>query len=161
MVSGRGGGIALIYRKSIIVKTLSVTNVKSFENMDFAVSHRKQTVRVVCQYHSPPPKKNRLTDATFHEEVGKLVCSVTRSNKNLMILEDFNVHLDSPQDRDSKLLIQLLDSLDLCQHVSQPTHRQGHVFDWVISRSRSVHSNIVQSITVEGLQISDHFFVTV
>ena len=118
-MSGRGGGIALIYRKSIIVKT--VTDILSFQNMDFTVLHAKQTVRVVCMYRPLCSKKNRLTNVTFNEEFGKLVCKVTTSNNNLIILGDFNIHFVNAQDRDSKLLIRLLDSLDLCQHVSQPT----------------------------------------
>ena len=114
---------------------------------------------MVCLYHPTPSKKNRPTNVTFHEEFGELVCTITTSNKYLMILGDFNLHFDSPQDRDSKLLIQLLDSLDLCQHVSQPKHRHGHILDWVIQRS--VHSNLVQSITVENLHLSEHFLLTV
>ena len=97
-----------------------------------------------------------MTNSTFQEEFGTLVCTVTMSNKNL---GDFSFHSDNPQNRDSKLLIQLLNSLDLCHHVIQPTHRQGHIPDWV--NSRSVHSNLVKSITAEDLQIPDQFLVTV
>ena len=64
---------------------------------------------------------NRLINVTFNEEFGKLVCTVATSNSNLIILGDFNFHFVNAQDRDSKLLIQFLDSLNLCQHVSQPT----------------------------------------
>ena len=127
--------------------------------MDFTVSHGKQTVRVFCLYRPPSSKKQKMTNATSNEEFVKPVCTVTMSNKNLMIVGNFNFHLDNPQVRDLKLLIHLLDSLDLCQHVSRPTHRQGHILNWVISRL--VHSNFVQSNTVEDLQISDHFLVTV
>ena len=105
-VSGRGGGIALIYRKSIIVKT--VTDIESFQNMDFTVLHRKQTVRVVYLYRPPCSKKNRLINVTFNEEFGKFVCTVITSNNNLIILGDFNFYFVNAQDRDSKLLMQLL-----------------------------------------------------
>ena len=127
--------------------------------MDFTVSHGKQTVRVFCLYRPPSSKKQKMTNATSNEEFVKPVCTVTMSNKNLMIVGNFNFHLDNPQVRDLKLLIHLLDSLDLCQHVSRPTQRQSHILDWVLSRS--VHSNLVQSISVEDLQRSDRFLVTV
>ena len=93
-----------------------------------------------------PLQIKTLTNATFHEEFRKLVCTITMSNKDLMILGEFDFHFDNPQDRDSKLLIQLLKTL--CQNVSQSTYRQGHILDWEISRS--VHSNPIQS-TIQTL----------
>ena len=56
-VSGRDGGSTFIYRKCIIVKTLSVTNFESFENIGFPVSHGKQTVRVICLLSYPLQRK--------------------------------------------------------------------------------------------------------
>ena len=62
-----------------------------------------------------------------------------------MILQRVKIHFDNPQDRDTKLLVQLVDSSDLCQHVSLPTHRQDRILDWVIQRS--AHSNRIYTLS--------------
>jgi hypothetical protein len=154
--SGRsGGGVAVIFRDSICVKKCEQKMFASFECMDLVISHGKLTVRTIVLYRPPPSQVNQLTDALFHEEFGKLVSSIT--NKYLLILGDFNFHWDDQQNRNTRLLTSLFDSSDLRQHVFLPTHRAGHILDWIVSRSDSL--KFVQSVTVEDLLLSDHFLV--
>ena len=40
-----------------------------------------------------------------------------------------NVHVDDSYDPDATELLDLLDSLGLCQHVTQSTHELGHTID--------------------------------
>ena len=151
----RGGGIALIYRSGIIVRLCDSSSFQSFESMNFVISCGKHSVRTVALYRPPPSPANKLTEAMFFEDFGRLLSSLP--NKNLLILGDFNFHCDDPGNRGTRLLMQILDSADLSQHVSEPTHRDGHTLDLVVSRSDK--AVFVQSVTVENLLMSDHFLV--
>ncbi|PVD20251.1 hypothetical protein C0Q70_20748 [Pomacea canaliculata] len=77
------------------------------------------------------------------------------TKEKILILGDVNVHFDRPQDSDVKRLIEALDSRGLCQLIDKPTHRLGHILDWVITCAPS--ESLVKSAVVEDFLLSDHF----
>ena len=60
--------------------------------------------------------------------------SVILSNERLLVLGDFNIHVDVPNGIDAVKFLDLLESLGLEQHVTEPTHIFGHRLDLVITR---------------------------
>ena len=73
-----------------------------------------------------------------------------------LIVGDFNFHHDVPTNTYTSRLIDLLDSFNLCQSVTTPTHRSGHILDWVIHRKDDV--TLLSATTSPTLQ-SDHYSV--
>lgn len=53
-----GGGIAIIFRKSLIVKLLSDETFTTFESMNFTITCGKPTLRVLRVYHPPYSETN-------------------------------------------------------------------------------------------------------
>ena len=48
----------------------------------------------------------------------------------LVILGDFNFHVDNPTKSDAvQFIMSLLEAFDLTQHVDLPTHIDGHTLD--------------------------------
>ena len=45
----------------------------------------------------------------------------------LLVAGDFNFHIDEPNDCDARRFLQVLESFDLIQHVSEATHKRGHI----------------------------------
>jgi len=70
-----------------------------------------------------------------------------------LITGDSNLHLDKPDDSQVKQFLSALDSTDLTQRVSFPTHRDRHIFDLVITATSSLHPVIDHSF----VSPSDHF----
>ena len=70
-----------------------------------------------------------------------------------MITGDFNFHLDSPSDRAAAHFREMLDIFDLKQHVKDSTHKNGHIFDLVITRAGD---EPVRNVRVSDPVISDH-----
>ena len=64
--------------------------------------------------------------------------SVVMTNEPLVLLGDFNIHVDVPTDMDAIQFRDLLDSMGLQQHVKQPTHIHGHTLDLLITRQSDV-----------------------
>ena len=93
-----------------------------------------------------------LCDTAFIEELGNLLESTSTLSGKLVLLGDFNVHLDSNTEPESRQLTSLLESFGLVQHVKDATHIKGHLLDLVVSRETD---DLVQSCEV-GDFISDH-----
>ena len=45
----------------------------------------------------------------------------------MLVLGDFNIHVDVPNDIDAVKFLDLLESLGLEQHVTKPTHIWSHI----------------------------------
>ena len=72
-----------------------------------------------------------------------------------LIVGDFNFHYDVSVNTYTSRFIELLDSFNLCQSVTTPTHRSGHIRDWVIRRK----DDTLLSATTSPLLQSDHYSV--
>ena len=66
---------------------------------------------------------------------------------------DFNIHVDDDKDRVTKLFLEMLDSVDLKQHIQGPTHNRDHTLDLLISRKSE--NKVLQTSVLNGLP-SDH-----
>ncbi|CAH3018439.1 unnamed protein product [Porites evermanni] len=79
--------------------------------------------------------------------------SILLSKEHLVIAGDCNIHVDVPHDPDSLKLLDLLQSVGLQQHITEPTQIQGHTLDLVITRSSD---DILNKVPVVDRFISDH-----
>ena len=72
---------------------------------------------------------------------------------DLLLVEDFNFHLEDSMDYDAKRFLTLLNSFGLIQHVTTPTHKDGGLLDLVITRSSE---KILKEVKVTPPSFSDH-----
>lgn len=70
---------------------------------------------------------------------------------NIIIIGDFNIHVDNPSCPLAVEFLSLLDCLGLQQHVEAPTHNKGYTLDLAITNSASV-----KNLEVYDLGVSDH-----
>ena len=71
------------------------------------------------------------------------------------IVGDFNIHWDVPPDNNVKRFADLLESLNIIQHVHSPTHSDGHTMDLILTPS----GNHGITSTKTTLLLSDHLWV--
>ena len=74
-------------------------------------------------YRPPYSSEHRVPTSVFFTEFSDYLESVFLCKEQLLIIGDFNIHVDVA---DSLKLTDLLESIGLRQHVSQPTHVHGH-----------------------------------
>ena len=133
--NAKGGGVALFLRKAFTMTRTSRSNFTSFEHLDVSLSYGKFKMRLVLIYRPPPSKKNKLTIPMFLEEFSQLAEILMGDNTfPLAVVGDFNFHLDTPNNQDALKFNDLLDSMNLVQHVKGSTHRHGHTLDLIITR---------------------------
>ena len=106
-------------------------------------------------YRPPPSAMNGLKTSHFLEEFDKFIDFVNTLSSKVIIVGDFNVHVDNPSKGDASHFLTTLANSGLDQHVTGPTHKSGHTLDLVISRP---DDNLISNCTIDSL-LSDHHVV--
>ena len=146
--TGRGGGLAVIHTQDLELSPIPLPATSSCECLAFKFKPPfSMTVLLIYR----PPKSN----SAFIPEISDLLTTLCISSANIIILGDINIHVDTPSCPPAAEFLQLLDSLNLQQHVDVPTHSKGHTLDLVISNSAPI-SNLL----VYDLGVSDHKIVS-
>jgi len=149
----RGGGVGFVHKKHLKVKVdKTVKSFSSFEHMMVMVEASSFTFRFLVIYRVPPSSKNNIKKSSFIDEFGELLELTSTLSGKIVILGDFNVHMDLTSDHEAVQLSSLLESFGMAQHVSGPTHKEGHTLDLVVTR---VDDDLLQNCQT-GSFISDH-----
>ena len=150
-----GGGIMVIYKENIHITSgdRNNTNLHTFELLETTLNIDNKSYHIFCVYRPPPSRKNKLKPSDFLDEFETFLHERLLNLDNVLILGDFNIHIDNTSDPSTKAFLQTLETFDLQQHVNVATHEAGHILDLVVTRNSE--DNIF-SVTVEDCSVSDH-----
>ena len=109
----RGGGVAVVYRKSLHLKqNPTYDKFKSFEHMDLTVKSASKYLRIIVIYRPPPSKNNNLTESTFFSEFSTLLEELVpysgSGSGSVLIAGDFNFHVNDSSNASAKKFLNLL-----------------------------------------------------
>ncbi len=124
--TGRGGGLASIYKDMFSCRPVASNKYNSFELQLFALK-LYEPLLVALIYR--PPKHNKDSLMEFADLLGDVIPKY----EQLLILGDFNVHVCCATDCLAKEFINLLNAFDLTIQVNVPTHQQGHTLHLVLT----------------------------
>ena len=134
----RGGGIATVYKSTlgsnITFKTSLDFTHTSFEVVQASITLQHNTLHFLCLYRSPPNRRNNLTDSMFTEQLPDILYYVNNLPGFVCLAGDMNIHFDNPLQSLTKQTLTTLCHHGLVQVINKPTHRCGHINDWVIVR---------------------------
>ena len=145
----KGGGVAVIVRSNMKLVSNKTSHFNTFEILDANIHVSSQVIRLVVMY-SRPPSGNM---SVFLTEFSSFLESVIHSKGRLLIVGDFNIHVDASDNVHSLKFLDLLHSLGLRQHVNVQTHNKGHTLDLIITRETD---SLITSIDHNWLLPSDH-----
>ena len=148
---GRGGGLAMIYRENLSATVQTIPKPKTFECMQINFSVDNRTVKMIAIYRPPTSSKSE-----FVEEFSDLCEKENISGGEVVMLGDFNIHVDESSSAVTRSFNTCLEMCSLKQHVELETHKHGHTLDLLITRpGQLLISNTRLSHTVN----SDHAMV--
>ena len=150
----KGGGVAVLVRNDIDSVRCQIDRRETFEHITVKLSDRQSSQLLVHVIYRPPS----TSKSRFIEEFNSFMEAAALSPHENIILGDVNIQLDSQNCWTENFNTVLLD-FDFIQHVSTPTHIQGHILD-VLCTSKSLTSSVHHHVK-DG--ISDHlavFFTT-
>lgn len=95
----------------------------------------------------------RKTQPIFLDELAEFVIEFLTENKNVVIIGDFNIHMDNEIDPDTQIFKDTMIALGLGQHVKSPSHSKGHILD--LSFTETLSGLKVLDCSTDNF-ISDH-----
>ncbi|XP_063952043.1 uncharacterized protein LOC129274037 [Lytechinus pictus] len=163
------GGIAVIF-KSPLQLQLKMDDSLTYSTFELAhvVSNGGQ-LHFLVVYRPPPSVQNQLRTADFLQEFDDLTAEISRLAGRVLLLGDFNIHVDKPSKSDVAQFLSIIESASLVQHVTGATHNMGHTLDLVMTRDESNHQGqssadicptrhgcIIEDIVIHHSLMSDH-----
>lgn len=152
----KGGGVAVIARQNVKVKTNKTPVRSSFESMDLSITVKPEVIHLIVIYRPPPSKKNGSTVTQFFQEFTELLESAIVSSGWLVIVGDFNFHVEDTSQSVVQKFLEILHSFGLSQRVTGATHQKGHTLDLLITRDSE---KCVVNINIDSTLPSDHSLV--
>lgn len=96
-----------------------------------------------------PPKPNYAFVPELQDLLTTL-CHNHTTSANVVILRVTNIHVGNSSCHFASDFLELLDCINLIQHVDAPTHNKGHILDLVIT-----HSVPISNLQVYDIGVSD------
>ena len=157
---GRGGGVAIAFKKQLSLKKQTSVRYKSFELVESTfVSNTNELIRFGCIYRSCTSQVSNIKD--FFEDFDDYLNSLVHLPGKLILAGDFNIHIECASDPDVRRFQQLLQQYDLNQHISSATHINGGILDLVLTRKCDGDSLKIENTEItQTVTTSDHFLLT-
>ena len=153
----RGGGIATVYKSTLGSNITFKTNFDfthtSFEVVQASITLQHNTLHFSCLYRKTNTDETILL-TMFTEELPDLLDYVNNLPGFVCLVGDMNIHFDNPLQSLTKQTLTTLRLYNLVQVINKPTHRCGHIINWVIVRPNDdIH---IKSTVTDSLE-SDHY----
>ena len=159
MFQGFGGGVGVMHKTAVGLEKHPgiVTYFKSFEFMDVLLKHSSLCLRLPIVYKPQTMADGTSSAAKFFEEFPSFLESLAIVHGSLLIVGDFNLHVNDASDRSAQRFLRLLEAFNLKQHVWVPTQRSGNTLDLVITRN---DESTARDFDVFDPVISEHYVVS-
>ena len=148
------GGLGVIFR-SVLKLELLPSDFKTVTFEHALVFDKQRKVIYVLVYRPPPSTENGLKTSEFLSDFDDFLMHINSFNSKVILLGDFNVHVDISHKPDVKHFLSSTQSSGFFQHVFGPTHKHGHTLDLLFSRPED---DLVKDVIV-GTRLSDHHFI--
>ena len=117
------------FQREYLSSRICFTTSFPFDHSSFELSRvfltlPQQNVHFFCLYRPPPSRKNKFTDSLFLDHFPDLLDRCNSLHGSLIILGDFNVHYDCPQNPTMARIMDLFFQFNLTQFVSKAIHKK-------------------------------------
>ena len=109
-----------------------------------------------CTVSSPYTNTSKLTNQDFLNEFTEWGTDILADNNNLLLLDNFNIHIDEANDDDAANFTDTLKVLGMTQHIKFSTHKANHIIDHIYTE---LFSNIKVTNCEQKDLISDHYII--
>ena len=153
-----GGGIAYFYRnylERILLIKPKAFKLIYYEHTELDLNLPQSKVNIMCVYRPPPSDAHKVPLTAFRDETSKIVTHMSMASGNVILIGDFNVPYNHSSSHPNKVK-DILHQQSMAQLVTMPTHKEGNIIDWVVTRESSVDKF---KVSVSDLAFTDHKLV--
>ena len=147
----QGGGLALVCKRKLKMDMVNINaNITTMELVIYKSKITMHNIIFILVYH--PPNTSVLQ---FCNELSEILKEIVNIRGEMIMIGDFNIHMDITDDPNTITFNDFLDSFNLHNHVNFPTHKSLHYLDLVIT---DTSWNIMHTVK-QGHMLSDHNFI--
>ena len=110
----------MIHRKYRITTKPDTSNYSSFEHDIWNIQIGTRVYTIIGLYHPPQGTDPKVNNANFLDQITSLLSHVIPKHQDIIIMRDFNIHINDPEDQDAQTLQDTLNVFNLKQHVNIP-----------------------------------------
>ncbi len=129
-----GGGIGIIYKNHIQIRKETQPIVTSMEIMETTININARKITCNTVYRPESSDIHKYTMSTFSVSLKIYLLHYILTKDELLIIGDFNFHMNKPDKPNVKRMIEIVDIFDLIQHVTNPTHKFGNILELIITK---------------------------
>ena len=130
-------------------------NTFQFAKWQLALSHT--SITVIAIYHPPPSNIVRVTNGEFLDEFTDWAAESVSTCNTVILVGDFNLHINNPNDDDACNFMETTQVLGLHQNITFPTHISSNTLDLIFSEA---NNKVRDEACTQGVYISDHCLIT-
>ena len=67
----------------------------------------------------------------FTEDLSEFLGHTLTQIKNIIIMGDFNIHINNLNDTEAQMFLEAMELLGLEQHIKEPTQKAGNILDHI------------------------------
>ncbi len=149
----RGGGVAIIHKQSLSISLDKTIQYDQFECMLCSVLLKRNTINLYVFYRPPPNQVNGFKTSTFLNEWADFLSHESVQQADIIMVGDINIHMDDSKHQHTRCVNESITATGFQQHISEPTHCQGHTIDILIARC---DSTLVENISVTDIGLCDN-----
>ena len=131
-------GVTVAFNSMFRRMLLKLTLTASFEHLCVRISSSSESVIELVVY------RTGAASSLFYKEFENTLGILATYNEEVLILGDFNFHLEQFDNTDAQTFLKILRSHGFDSSTNQPTHNQGGWLDVIASR-KSVNINYIDS----------------
>ena len=151
-----GGGVAIIFNKSLKIKQIKVKQFLSFEVVGCSLETVAEEIDIFTLYYPGYSTKHKYTYLQFLSELSDFF-SLFCTQRTVLVTGDFNIHFEDLERNETKLFSDILYANNLNQIITEPTHSAGGILDFVLINDDLCHRNLISNIQIATHnEVSDH-----
>ena len=135
------------------IQQIEEKHLTTYQSVKWKLTLKNTHLNILGVYRPPPSSSHATTINQFTDDFLDNLQDDIVNTDHLIILGDFNIHINDKNDADAQSFVSCMDAIGLVQHVDKFTHKQGHILDHIytlVGAEPTVHECRVGSF------ISDH-----
>ena len=92
-------------------------------------------MNILSLYHPQYSVRQNITNTIFIDDLTDYLTDWMTSHRNIIICEDFNIHVGGHTDIESQIFNDTMEAVGLQQHVNFKTHHAGNTLDLIFTET--------------------------
>ena len=105
-------------KTNIKTKLVDEGQLNTFQYAKWQLALKHTSITVIAIYHPPPSNFARVTNGEFLDEFTDWAAESVSTSNNVILVGDFNLHINNPNDDDACNFMETIQALGIQQNIT-------------------------------------------